>query len=129
VATDIADAISGAWADYDNDGFPDLFVTELNSFNNRLYRNNGNSNAWLTLKLEGRLSNRAAIGAKVRVKATIYGRTFWQLREISGGGGLGSQNDLRAALDWEMRPMWTSFASSGRAASCRSYTTLEHGSS
>lgn len=98
VPTDAADAISGAWADYDNDGFPDLFVTEFNSFNNRLYRNNGNSNAWLTLKLEGRLSNRAAIGAKVRVKAMIGGKTVWQLREISGGGGLGSQNDLRAAF-------------------------------
>src|SRR4051794_16931699 len=98
VPEDVADAISGAWADYDNDGFPDLFVTELNSFNNRLYRNNGNSNAWLTLKLQGRLSNRSAIGAKVRVKASIGGQTVWQLREISGGGGLGSQNDLRAAF-------------------------------
>jgi len=98
VPTDGADAVAGAWADYDNDGFPDLFVTELNSFNNRLYRNNGNTNAWLTLKLEGRLSNRAAIGAKVRVKATIGSRAFWQLREISGGGGLGSQNDLRAGF-------------------------------
>jgi len=98
VPTDAADAVSGAWADYDNDGFPDLFVTEINSFNNRLYHNNGNTNAWLTLKLEGRLSKRSAIGAKVRVRATIGGQTVWQLREISGGGGLGSQNDLRAAF-------------------------------
>jgi hypothetical protein len=98
VATQAGEAVSGAWADYDNDGFQDLFVTELNSTTNRLYRNNGNSNAWLTVKLEGRLSNRAAIGAKVRVRATIGGRTVWQLREISGGGGLGSQNDLRAGF-------------------------------
>src|SRR5205085_8006522 len=62
VPTDLADAVAGAWADYDNDGFPDLFVTELNSFNNRLHRNNGNTNNWLTLKLEGWLSNRAALG-------------------------------------------------------------------
>jgi hypothetical protein len=98
VPTDAADAVSGAWADYDNDGFPDLFVTELNSFANRLYRNNGNSNNWLTVQCSGRLSNRAAIGAKVRAKATIGGKTLWQLREISGGGGLGSQNDLRAGF-------------------------------
>ena len=98
VPADVADASSAAWGDYDNDGFPDLFVTELNPFSNRLYRNNGNSNAWLTLKLEGRLSNRTAIGAKVRVKATMGGQTVWQLREISGGGGLGSQNDLRAGF-------------------------------
>jgi hypothetical protein len=98
VATDVANAIACAWADYDNDGFPDLFVTEVNSFNNRLFRNNGNGNSWLTLKLEGRLSNRTAIGAKVRVKTTIRGRELWQLREISGGGGLGTENDLRAGF-------------------------------
>jgi len=98
VPNDPADAVAGAWADYDNDGFPDLFVTEFNSNNNRLYRNNGNNHAWLTVKLEGRWSNRSAIGAKVRVKAVIGGKPIWQLREISGGGGLGSQNDLRAGF-------------------------------
>jgi hypothetical protein len=98
VATDSADHISGAWADYNNDGFQDLFVTELNTINNRLFHNNGNSNNWLTIRCEGRLSNRSAIGAKVRTKATINGNVLWQLREISGGGGLGSQNDLRAGF-------------------------------
>jgi hypothetical protein len=103
--TSVADAVTeygtgqgAAWGDYDNDGFPDLLVPNIFTYNNFLYHNNGNSNAWLTLKLEGRLSNRAAIGAKVRVKATIQGRELWQLREISGGGSLGSQNDLRAGF-------------------------------
>ena len=96
IATDNADAVSGAWADYDNDGFQDLFVTELNSFTNRLFHNNGNSNNWITIQCSGRISNRSAIGTKVRVKATIAGKAVWQLREISGGDGLGSQNDLRA---------------------------------
>ena len=45
------------WVDYDNDGFLDLFVTAnadngLNS-TNLLYHNNGNSNAWLEVKLVG----------------------------------------------------------------------------
>jgi hypothetical protein len=44
------------------------------------------------------MSNRTALGAKVRVKAAIRGGEFWQLREISGGGGLGSQNDMRAGF-------------------------------
>ena len=30
------------------------------------------------------------------MKAAIQGKTFWQLREISGGSGFCSQNDLRA---------------------------------
>lgn len=91
-----------AWADYDNDGFLDLFVS--NYFydsaaappqRNFLYRNNGNSNSWVMFRLAGTVSNRSAIGAKVRVKARVRGENFWQLREISGGSGFGSQNDIR----------------------------------
>ena len=50
---------------------------------NLLYRNNGNTNHWLKVKLDGRASNRSGIGAKVRAQATINGQTFWQMREIS----------------------------------------------
>jgi len=95
IVTDSATAWSVAWGDYDNDGFPDLFVAN-ESQNNFLYHNNGNSNNWINVKCEGRISNRAAYGAKVRIKATIGGREMWQLREISRGTGVGGQNDLRA---------------------------------
>src|SRR5205814_1220589 len=81
------------WGDSDKDGFPDLFVSGNNA--DYLYHNNGNPNSWITVQCQGRVSNRAAIGAKVRVKATIGGRPTWQLREVSGGGATGSQNDLR----------------------------------
>jgi hypothetical protein len=75
------------WADYDNDGFLDLFVTRAPAASNLLYHNGGNTNGWLEVKLIGTAANRSAIGAKVRVRATIGGRTFWQMREISTGGG------------------------------------------
>jgi hypothetical protein len=79
------------WADYDNDGFLDLLVTRAtdngSAISKLLYHNNGNTNAWLEVKLVGSASNRSAIGAKVRAHATIGGKTFWQLREISSGGG------------------------------------------
>ncbi|MBI3848752.1 MAG: VCBS repeat-containing protein [Verrucomicrobia bacterium] len=85
-----------AWGDYDNDGFLDLFVTHpvLDFINNvptpnLLYRNNGNSNGWLTVKLVGTASNRSAIGAKVRVQASIRGKMMWQIREINSGHGAG----------------------------------------
>jgi hypothetical protein len=85
------------WADYDEDGFLDLFVARsvFVEFTNLLYRNNGNSNHWLKVKLTGTVSNRQAIGAKVRVKATIRGKTFWQMREVSSGPAF-SQTPLTA---------------------------------
>jgi enediyne biosynthesis protein E4 len=82
-----------SWVDYDRDGFLDLFVTAgldsgLNS-TNLLYHNTGNSNAWLEVKLVGTGANRSAIGAKVRVHATIGGKMFWQMREVRAGGAYG----------------------------------------
>jgi enediyne biosynthesis protein E4 len=84
-----------AWADYDNDGFLDLVVANSYTTGMFMYHNNGNTNHWLSVRLEGTRSNRAAIGAKVRVLATIGGKTFWQMREISGGCSRG-QSDPRA---------------------------------
>ncbi|MCZ7636424.1 MAG: CRTAC1 family protein [Verrucomicrobia bacterium] len=84
--------LGGGWGDYDNDGFLDLFIAN-DTGQNVLYHNEGNGNHWLTVQLEGKVSNGAAIGAKVRVKATIAGKTVWQLREVSGGNYC--QNDLR----------------------------------
>jgi hypothetical protein len=77
------------FTDYDRDGFLDLFVAGYPG-NNWLFRNKGNANSWLTVKCVGTASNRSAIGARVRAKATIGGKTFWQLREISNGDGLGN---------------------------------------
>jgi hypothetical protein len=85
-----ATAFGCAWGDYDNDGFLDLFVARggiLQRATNLLYRNNGNSNGWIKIKLAGTVSNRSAIGAKVRVQATIRGQTMWQMREINTGSG------------------------------------------
>jgi hypothetical protein len=90
---DGANSLAAAWGDYDNDGFLDLFVGNVGS-TNFLYHNNGNDNHWLKLRLVGTRSNRAAIGAKVRVRATIHGESFWQMREVSSGDGYTGQNSL-----------------------------------
>lgn len=46
--------------------------------------------------LEGNVSNKSAIGAKVRVKAVVNGSAIWQMREISAQSAYCSQNDMRA---------------------------------
>ncbi|HEY5915215.1 MAG TPA: CRTAC1 family protein, partial [Verrucomicrobiae bacterium] len=69
------------WGDYNNDGFLDLLVGARGS-SNMLYRNTPNGNHWLKVKLDGRASNRAAIGAVVRATATIGGQEVSQMRVV-----------------------------------------------
>ena len=85
-------ASGGLWGDYDNDGDLDLFVAVAYGGNNHLYRNEGNENHWLHLKLIGAApdrtqttvgSNMSAIGARVTVMATIDGRAVQQVQELS----------------------------------------------
>ena len=75
-----------AWADLDQDGFLDLFTQNggflgLWPFNeggpNQLFRNEGNANHWIQLKLVGVFSNRSGLGAVVRLSAG--GRTQVQI--------------------------------------------------
>jgi hypothetical protein len=104
IATDSSWAYGCAFGDYDNDGFEDLAVATCR-FNgidepDFLYHNNGNSNHWITIKLNGIVgattSNISAIGTKIRIKATINGNVVWQMREISAQTSYCGQNDLRA---------------------------------
>lgn len=83
-----------AFGDYDYDGFMDLAVANcsVGSYPNVLYHNTGNSNHWLEIACEGTTSGRSALGAKVRVKASINGKPVWQLREIVAQTGYCGQN-------------------------------------
>jgi hypothetical protein len=84
--------------DYDRDGDLDLFVpTARSEAPSVLYRNDSApGNHWLEVRLQGVLSNRTALGAKVRVRATIGGVPRWQLREIQAGTGYGGHNAVLA---------------------------------
>lgn len=86
-----------AWADYDNDGDMDLYVCDVWTSNNALYRNdNENGNSWLKVKLAGTASNASAIGAVIRIKANTGVGDIWQMRAIAGQSSFMGQNSLIA---------------------------------
>src|SRR5439155_1011910 len=80
-----------AFGGFDNDGNVDVLVVNMND-RPSLYRNEGGTrNHWVTLRLEGRRSNRDAIGARVEIQAG--GKT--QVHEVRSGGSYLSHNDMR----------------------------------
>jgi hypothetical protein len=80
-----------AWGDFDNDGAPDLLLTENNG-PARLLRNvNRTGNKWLRVELVGTRSNRNAYGARAR--ALIGGQ--WQSLSVKCASSYLSQSDRR----------------------------------
>jgi hypothetical protein len=82
--------------DYDNDGDLDIFI-HGQSTGRALFNNTSaaSGNNWVTIKCVGTVSNTSAIGAIVRLKATINGNVVWQIREINAQNSFLSQNELR----------------------------------
>jgi len=69
-----------SFADYDSDGDLDIYVANI-ILSDALFRNDGNDNHWLHIKLVGTESNRDGIGARVTVKAGELS----MIREINPG--------------------------------------------
>jgi hypothetical protein len=89
-----------SFADLDNDGFQDIYINLGGAFigdayQNALYLNPAsNHNNWLELQLEGVQSNRAAVGAKLRISFTEHGVQRSVYRIVNSGGSFGA-NPLR----------------------------------
>ncbi len=98
-----------AFGDYDRDGDLDVLIA-TNHGPAVLYRNDGgNSNHWLSVKLEGTRSNRNGIGAVVRVTSaggtqsqTVHsGSSFCSASDLALTFGLGQDpKAARVEIDW-----------------------------
>src|SRR6185295_12155688 len=81
-----------AFGDYDNDGDVDVLVMNMNEPPSLLRNDTAHTNHWIAVALEGTASNRAALGATVRV--TAGGRV--QARAAMSQSSYYSMDDLRA---------------------------------
>lgn len=99
VITDVVSGCHGpSWGDYDRDG--DIDLSALSGYDNlsggHFFINNGNGNNWINIKCTGIISNRSAIGTKVRVRAEIFGNDVWQLSLIAVPYSQQGQHSLNA---------------------------------
>jgi hypothetical protein len=80
-----------AFGDINNDGNVDIVVLNVGEPPSLLLNRSGSTNHRVLFKLVGTKSNKAALGARVTVKAG----TLVQFSEVRGGASYLSQNDLR----------------------------------
>ena len=91
-----------SFADLDNDGDQDVF-TELggaypgDGFGNALFENPGFGNHWIVIQLVGKTSNRAGIGARIRLDINEQGTKRSVYKWVDSGGSFGA-NPLRQQL-------------------------------
>src|SRR5258707_7738665 len=83
-----------AAADFDNDGDLDLAFTRLNGPPALLRNDIGQQNSWIGFELQGTVSNRDAIGAKIIVTAGGRRRVRW----TTGGSSYLSAHDKRVLV-------------------------------
>ncbi len=81
-------------ADWDRDGDLDIFIemggaSKGDRYHNILFQNPGQGNHWLTVKLVGKKTNRAAIGARIKV-VTAGDHPLTVHRHISSGSSWGA---------------------------------------
>ncbi len=83
-----------ACGDWDRDGDIDIFMetggaNNGDKYHNVLFQNPGQGNHWLTLKLTGKKTNRAAIGARIKV-VTAGEQPLTVHRHVTSGSSFGA---------------------------------------
>ena len=87
--TDIYKSFANAIGDIDNDGYQDFVVANEAPDNHSLWKNQGGTNNWLKVKLNGVQSNRNGIGSWIEV--SVNGELMYRYT-ICGEGFLGQNS-------------------------------------
>lgn len=93
---DSNDMESYALGDLNNDGFVDVYAgyasiyTNPTNIDDVIWMNDGNSNNYLAVQLQGVISNRNAVGARVE----IHGPWGIQIRDVRSGESYGIMNSM-----------------------------------
>ncbi|MCH7476897.1 MAG: ASPIC/UnbV domain-containing protein [SAR324 cluster bacterium] len=101
----MSDGRGAVYADFDDDGDLDIFLTTIQGAAHLLFRNNiGQDSNWLRVTLDGTDSGRDAYGTIVRCKTSAGIQT--QIK--AGGQGYLSQHDPRLlfGLGTDARAEW-----------------------
>jgi hypothetical protein len=134
---------SCAWADYNNDGFLDLLIkdgcgpeggqTGYNLGLHRLFKNKGNSNHFVEVKLRGVQSNRDGIGARVTVSYGTQNRIAFRENNGGSGGEFWSQSNqplhfgIGSATTATVKVEWPSGTVDRLSAAANSAITVREG--
>ena len=91
-----------AFGDINNDGTQDIYsvvggAVEGDVYNHQLFANPGHGNNWLKLKLEGVQTNRAAIGARIKVVAQT-GDGVREIHRVVGSGASFGSSSMRQEI-------------------------------
>lgn len=85
-----------SFADLDNDGDQDIYIQMGGAFPGDAYRNalflnpGQNNNNWICLQLEGTVSNRSAVGSRVKITCRENGVVRSIYRDVNSGGSFGA---------------------------------------
>ena len=111
-----------AFGDIDNDGDQDVFLKvggafSGDTFQSALFENPGHGNHWITLKLVGVHSNRAAIGARIKVTIDELGASREIHATVTSGssfGGSSLQQEIGLGQASRIRSIEITWPATGR---------------
>ena len=103
---DTSYSYGSAIGDYNNDGWIDLAILNANGTKSELWKNNGGTNNWIKILLQGTLSNRDGIGSKMEfyvqgkkfIRTTHCGISYQSQDSFTNTIGIGTAKEVDSII-------------------------------